>query len=83
MNNGCGVTPMDILDALNAENMEGRPLWKPMHAQPVFAKNSYVTAGEKSVSDDLFRRGVCLPSDTKMSMEDVDRICDVIRKVFK
>ena len=62
--------------------MEGRPLWKPMHAQPVFAGAPYVTAGEESVSDDLFARGVCLPSDTKMTMEDVDRVCDVIRKVF-
>ena len=80
---GCGVTPMQLLDALNAENIEGRPLWKPMHAQPVFQDCAYVTAGGKSVSDDLFERGVCLPSDTKMAMEDVDRVCDVIRKVFE
>ena len=80
---GCGVTPTQLLDALNEENIEGRHLWKPMHAQPVFAGCGYVTAGENSVSDDLFSRGVCLPSDTKMSMEDVDRICHVIRKVFK
>ena len=79
----CGVTPTQLLDALNEENIEGRHLWKPMHAQPVFAKNAYVTAGEKSVSDDLFERGVCLPSDTKMTMDDVDRTCDVIRKVLK
>ena len=78
----CGVTPAQVLDALNGENIEGRHLWKPMHAQPVFAGCGYVTAGERSVSDDLFSRGVCLPSDTKMSMEDVDRICSVIRKVF-
>ena len=80
---GCGVTPDQVLDALNGENIEGRHLWKPMHAQPVFAGCGYVTAGENSVSDDLFSRGVCLPSDTKMSMEDVDRICNVIRKVFE
>lgn len=79
---GCGVTPAQLLDALNAENMEGRPLWKPMHAQPVFAGSAYVTAGEKSVSDDLFARGVCLPSDTKMTMEDVDRVCSVIRRIL-
>ena len=80
---GCGVTPAQLLDALNAENMEGRPLWKPMHAQPVFAGNAYVTAGGASVSDDLFARGVCLPSDTIMTMEDVDRVCACIRKVFQ
>lgn len=78
----CGVTPLQLLAALDAENIEGRHLWKPMHAQPVFAQCAYVTAGDISVSDDLFERGVCLPSDTKMTMEDVDRVCDVIRKVF-
>lgn len=77
-----GITPMQLLDALNEGNIEGRHLWKPMHAQPVFQHCGYVTAGEESVSDDLFARGVCLPSDTKMTMEDVDRVCDVIRKVF-
>lgn len=82
LNEGCGVSPMQVLDALNEENAEGRPLWKPMHAQPVFRNAAYVTAGEKSVSDDLFSRGVCLPSDTKMTMEDVDRVCLAIRKVF-
>ena len=79
---GCGVTPARLLEALNGENIEGRHLWKPMHAQPVYAGCHYVTAGDNSVSDDLFARGLCLPSDTKMSMEDVDRICGVIRKVF-
>lgn len=79
---GCGVTPARLLEALNKENIEGRHLWKPMHAQPVYAGCGYVTAGGHSVSDDLFARGLCLPSDTKMSMEDVDRICGVIRKVF-
>ena len=79
----CGVTPAQLLDALKAEDIEGRHLWKPMHAQPVFAKNAYVTAGERSASDDLFTRGVCLPSDTKMTMADVDRVCDCIRKVLE
>ncbi len=83
LDEGCGITPAQLLDALNTQDMEGRPLWKPMHAQPVFADCNYVTAGSKSVSDDLFARGVCLPSDTKMTMEDVDRVCDVIRKVFE
>ncbi len=78
----CGVTPDGILAALRAENVEGRHVWKPMHAQPVFSGCKYVTAGKNSVSDDLFARGVCLPSDTKMTMEDVDFICEIIRKVF-
>ena len=83
LDEGCGVTPAQLLAALEAENIEGRPLWKPMHAQPVFAKCAYVTAGEDSVSDDLFARGVCLPSDSKMTMEDVDRVCACIQRVFQ
>lgn len=82
LDENCDVTTAAVLDALRAENIEGRPVWKPMHAQPVFAGTKFVTAGEKPVSDDLFNRGICLPSDTKMTMEDVDRICDIIRKVF-
>jgi len=79
---GCMVTPAKLLAALDAENIEGRHLWKPMHAQPVFASCAYVTAGDASVSDDLFARGICLPSDTKMTEADVDLVCDVIRKVL-
>ena len=78
----CGVSPMQLLDALKADDIEGRPLWKPMHAQPVFAEAKYVTAGGDSVSDDLFSRGVCLPSDTRINDEDLDRVCDVIKGLF-
>lgn len=77
-----GKTPSEVLAALNEANYEGRPLWKPMHAQPVFADAAYVTVGTESVADDLFARGVCLPSDTKMSLGDVDRACEVIRELF-
>jgi dTDP-4-amino-4,6-dideoxygalactose transaminase len=83
LNEDCGVTPTQVLEALRQADIEGRPLWKPMHAQPVFARCAYVTAGQTSVSDDLFARGLCLPSDTKMTMEDVDRVCACIRKVFQ
>lgn len=82
LNEGCGVTPAQLLKAMSDEDIEGRHVWKPMHAQPVYAKVAYVKAGEQSVSDDLFQRGVCLPSDSKMTMEDVDRVCECIRKVF-
>lgn len=79
----CGKTPAEVLTALNEANFEGRPLWKPMHTQPVFADAAYVTVGETSVSDDLFARGICLPSDTKMSLSDVARACEAIRSVFE
>ncbi|MBQ2264852.1 MAG: aminotransferase class I/II-fold pyridoxal phosphate-dependent enzyme [Oscillospiraceae bacterium] len=76
------VTPMQVIDALTENDIESRPLWKPMHAQPVYADKAYVTVGDESVSDSLFRRGLCLPSDTKMSMDDVGRVCKIIRSIF-
>ncbi len=79
---GTGITPMDMIDTLKANGIESRPLWKPMHIQPVYAEAKFVTAGNEAVSDDLFRRGVCLPSDTKMETDDVDRVCSVIRSLF-
>lgn len=78
----CGVTAMQVLDALAANNIEGRPVWKPMHAQPVYAKAKFVAVEDESVSLDLFGRSVCLPSDTKLSTADVDRICNVIKSLF-
>ena len=83
LNTDCGVTPADMLARLADNNMEGRYLWKPMHMQPVFADCPFVHVEESPVSDDLFARGVCLPSDTKMTMEDVDSVCDVIREMFR
>ena len=80
---GCGVTPANVLEGLAKENIEGRYIWKPMNMQPVFAANDFVSAHEHAVCNDLFARGVCLPSDTKMSMEDVDRVCEIIRGMFE
>ena len=82
LDEGCGVTPGEMLAKLNEAGIEGRYLWKPMHLQPVFADCPFVRVSEKTVCDDLFARGVCLPSDTKMSMDDVDRVCKVIRGMF-
>ena len=63
--------------ALEAENIESRPLWKPMHMQPVFAEEAFVGSG---AGESLFARGLCLPSDTKLTAEDMDRICAVVRE---
>lgn len=78
----CGVTPADVLARLNESNIEGRHLWKPMSLQPVFAGSPFVSVSDAPVCDDLFARGVCLPSDTKMSMDDVNHVCQVIRRMF-
>lgn len=82
LDENCGVTPAQMLARLNEENIEGRHLWKPMNMQPVFADCGFVSASDTPVCNDLFARGVCLPSDTKMRMEDVDRVCQVIRGMF-
>jgi len=76
----CGVTRETLRLALDAENIESRPLWKPMHLQPVFEDAPYYGNG---ISDNLFENGLCLPSGSNMSEEDMSRIFDVIEKVFK
>ena len=75
------VSALDIILALEKENIEARPLWKPMHLQPVFADCDYIDNG--GVSEDLFNRGVCLPSDTKMTIEQQMKVCRVVKGLFK
>ena len=82
LNKGCGVTPSQIMEKLNEENIETRPLWKPMHMQPVFKDNDFITAGEEAVNEDLFERGLCLPSDIKMTAEEQQTVIDLIRSMF-
>lgn len=78
----CPVKFMDILNRLNEENVESRPIWKPMHMQPVFEGYDYISANENSVCEDIFSRGLCLPSDIKMTEEEQDKIIEIIRSVF-
>ncbi len=89
--------PSEILDAIAALNAEGRPIWKPMHLQPIYRMNPFITASgngrggtnayiEGDVADaglDIFERGLCLPSDNKMTAEQQDRIIEVVRGCFK
>ena len=78
----CGVTPNQVIDALAAENIETRNVWKPMHLQPVFRDCPFVSAGERPVSEDLFARGLCLPSGTNMTDAEQQRVCDALRRCF-
>jgi len=82
LDNDSPVKPLDIIIALEKENIESRPIWKPMHLQPVFKDCDYITASENSVSDDIFKRGLCLPSDTKMTRKEQQRVIDAIKKLF-
>ncbi len=82
---GAGVTPNQIMDALEAENIESRPIWKPMNLQPVYADCDFFSHNEEgqiSVGEDIFNRGVCLPSDVKNTKEDMERIIRIVRGVF-
>lgn len=72
------LDPIHLIKALEKENIEARPVWKPMHLQPFFEEYDYIGNG---VSDDLFSKGVCLPSDTKLSKKDLYRVIKNIRKV--
>lgn len=89
-------SPQEILEALAAFNAEGRPLWKPMHMQPIYRMNPFITAQGNGrgrtnayiagsgvdVGADLFRRGLCLPSDNKMTPEQQDVVIDIIHRCF-
>ena len=77
-----GISAFDLIAALGAEMIEARPLWKPMHRQPVFAGCDYVTDGNASVSDRLFENGLCLPSGSNMSHEEIGRIITVTTRLL-
>lgn len=88
--------PTEILDAISSINAEGRPIWKPMHMQPIYRMNpfvvrdgngrartnAYISGTVTDVGMDIFSRGLCLPSDNKMTAEQQDRIIEVIRACF-
>lgn len=75
--------PIEIMEAINAINAESRPIWKPMHMQPIYEKFALVTAVEgECVNEDIFARGLCLPSDIKMTVEQQETIIKVIRSCF-
>lgn len=89
--------PTEILEAIAGINAEGRPIWKPMHMQPMYRMHEFVTVGGsgraktnayiagdvEDVGADIFQRGCCLPSDNKMTEEQQDRIIEVVRACFE
>ena len=90
-------SPQEILDALASINAEGRPIWKPMHMQPIYRMNPFITKNgngraptnayikeqSEDVGMDIFNRGLCLPSDNKMTKEQQDIIIEAIKNCFK
>ncbi len=81
----CGVTPEQIMDALDEKcNAETRPIWKPMHLQPVFEKEDFFPHNPdgSSVGEDIFNRGLCLPSDIKNTDEEMAEIIRTVKGLF-
>lgn len=79
-----GVTRTKIIEALEAENIEARPVWKPMHLQPLFEGVKYYPHEEgNSISDELFENGLCLPSGSNMTKEEQERIINIIKSLMR
>lgn len=79
------IKPLDIILALEKENIESRPIWKPMHIQPYYKEYDFYSHNDEdevSVSEDIFNRGICLPSDTKMTKEEQERVIKIIKALF-
>lgn len=79
---GCSIRPMDIYEKLAENNIESRPIWKPMHLQPVFANHDFIKVADQGVGDDIFARGLCLPSDNKMTEEEQNVVINLIKGCF-
>lgn len=84
LDRSCLVKPFELISALAKENIESRPIWKPMHLQPVHAAKPFFSSLEGGVSaaEDIFHRGVCLPSDTKMTTGDIELVAGIICRLF-
>lgn len=74
------VDMLELIKRLSEDMIEARPLWKPMHLQPVFSRCKYFTHGEESISDQLFERGICLPSGSNMTNEMQSRVVTALRR---
>lgn len=85
LSKGCKIKPIDIIKALEKENIEARHIWKPIHLQPYYKEFNFFSHNDVGISvcEDIFERGICLPSDTKMTIEDQQRVIDVIKGLFK
>lgn len=80
------IKPIDIILALEEENIESRPVWKPIHLQPYYEEYRFFKHNENdeiSVAEDAFNRGVCLPSDTKMTIEEQEYVIEIIKNLFR
>lgn len=78
----CELNPIDLINVLNEANIEARPIWKPMHMQPVYKDVDFISVENEFVSEDIFARGLCLPSDIKMTEDEQNYVISVIKSYF-
>jgi len=78
-----GVNRTQIIQALEKENIEARPVWKPMHLQPLYKNCEYITKDHKDISKGLFEKGLCLPSGSNLSISDQNRVIEIILSTIK
>ena len=83
LNEDVRIRPNEIMECLAQHNIEARPIWKPMHMQPVFAGHEFITVADTPVDEDVFERGLCLPSDIKMTEEQQDVVIQLIKDMFR
>jgi dTDP-4-amino-4,6-dideoxygalactose transaminase len=87
MSGSSPVKPLDIIIALENNNIEARPIWKPMNLQPFYKKYAFINHNDENadgigVGEDIFNRGLCLPSDIKMTEAEIFRVIKIIREIF-
>lgn len=82
IDNGCDVDPIKIMEKLAEENVEARPIWKPMHMQPVFKDRDFIFVEDSPVNEEVFKKGLCLPSDIKMTEDEQDFIIETVKSFF-
>ena len=78
----CAVDPISVIEKLNEKNIEARPIWKPMHMQPVFKNNDFISASDLPINEKIFAKGLCLPSDIKMTEEEQLYVIEVVKECF-
>lgn len=82
LDNDINIKPYDIIERLNENNIESRHIWKPMHMQPVFKGFDFITVSDNPVDEEIFARGLCLPSDIKMTEEQQMHVIKILKNMF-
>jgi len=80
--NNSGINKESIITSLENENIEARPVWKPMHLQPLYNKYEIISCKDESISSNIFNQGICLPSGVNLSIKDQDKIMSIITKIY-